>query len=126
MPTPDKKAEKEIQRLVTLYPDEILQVLLDHPFWPRDLEACISYNRRNDENYSLLNVTFGSDGDGWIEVLQTPDPDEPGNTIQRFRNYFGGGESPRVHNALLMLALAIKLDNEERPQTFRQHEPEVR
>jgi hypothetical protein len=34
----------------------------------------------------------------------------------RFRNYFGGGQSLRVHNALKILALAIKLDNDEHPQ----------
>ena len=28
----------------------------------------------------------------------------------------GGGQSPRVRNALMILALAIKLDNEEHPQ----------
>lgn len=33
-----------------------------------------------------------------------------------FRSYDGGGKSQRVRNALMILALAIKLDNEEYPQ----------
>lgn len=31
----------------------------------------------------------------------------------RYRNYAGGGQSLRVHKALMILALAIKMDNEE-------------
>lgn len=34
----------------------------------------------------------------------------------RFRNPLGGGNSPRTHQALLMLAHAIALDNADRPQ----------
>jgi hypothetical protein len=35
--------------------------------------------------------------------------------LMRFRTFYGGGASLRVRNALLILAEAIRLDNEERP-----------
>ena len=39
---------------------------------------------------------------------------KPGQ-FSRFRTSGGGGHSLRVRNALMLLALAIKLDNEEDP-----------
>jgi len=40
------------------------------------------------------------------------------------RGGFGGGRSLRAHNALVLLALAIKLDNEERPDHIPSRKPE--
>jgi hypothetical protein len=42
-----------------------------------------------------------------------------GFRLLRFRNAFGGGISLRTHNALRMLAEAVRLDNEEHPQEPR-------
>lgn len=49
------------------------------------------------------------EGDMWVRT------EEHGRKFLRFRDYFGGGQSLRVHNALKLLALAIKLDNEDFP-----------
>jgi hypothetical protein len=56
-----------------------------------------------------LWVQVGPDGDAWVNVINR----SPFGL--RFRNSFGGGRSLRVHNALLILAHAIKMDNLERP-----------
>lgn len=47
-----------------------------------------------------LYVNVSVDGDVWI--------DKSGDTSLRFRNYFGGGNSLLVHNALQILAYAIE------------------
>jgi len=47
----------------------------------------------------------------------------PTGATLRFRNTFGGGNSERVRIALMILALAIKLDNEERPQYKPEGDP---
>lgn len=59
-------------------------------------------------------VTIGDDGDALLQVVQQ----EGGNGL-RFRTHLGGGMSPRTHNALVILARAIKLDNADRPQPKR-------
>lgn len=56
-----------------------------------------------------LAVGFSPDGDAWVL----------GNGRHpslRFRGPGGEGCSPRVHRALLVLAEAIRRDNEEHPQ----------
>ena len=61
-------------------------------------------------------VASSKDGDGWIEVVSKPDPNEL-YSLFRFRvPVTGGGQSPRTRTALLILAEAIRLDNEEKPQ----------
>jgi len=55
-----------------------------------------------------VGVYIGPDGDAYLTSDQQPP--------LRFRNYFGGGRSPRVYNALLILAKAIDMDNAERPE----------
>ena len=58
-----------------------------------------------------VNVTFSEDGDAWVSILGK----DNGESL-RFRTFFGGGQSPRVRNALMILALAIKLDNDPDPK----------
>lgn len=55
-----------------------------------------------------LTVAMGPDGDMYLWL------DRP--QAVRFRNFSGGGASLRVHNALRILAEAIRLDNLDRPR----------
>jgi hypothetical protein len=85
--------------------------ILEAPYWPKDLSSKESYFRTHDdcdgELHKGIAVGFTCDGDAWIY---------PGREPYRYRMpCVGGGRSPRVRNALLLLALAIKLDNEEFP-----------
>ena len=64
----------------------------------------VKYLHISLEMGSGVSVVFSPDGDAWV----TTDP-----RGCRFRTYAGGGTSLRVRNALLMLAMAIKLDNEK-------------
>jgi hypothetical protein len=88
--------------------------LLDEPFWPNTLRMGESYFRTHDDcegdRGQGVIVTVGPDGDVWISTTTRM-------STCRFRNFFGGGRSLRVRNALLILAEAIRLDNEERPQS---------
>jgi len=89
--------------------------VLEHPFWIPDLKMKTPYTRIHDDHDGTfkgsITVGFSEDGDAWLNV----DPTHNGVSL-RFRNLFGGGVSLRVRNALMILALAIKLDNEKKPQ----------
>jgi hypothetical protein len=60
-----------------------------------------------------LMIGFSPDQDAWIML--------PGFQSLRFRTPEGGGQSPRVQKALMVLAEAMRRDNAERPQS----EPET-
>lgn len=70
----------------------------------------------DDSRFGQLQVGFTCDGDGWIGILQDPDNRAVGGKMIRFRGFSGGGQSLRVRTALMILALAIEADNEEREQ----------
>ena len=94
------------------------RLVLENPFWIPDLNDSAFYDRLHDDHdgtfKGVLNVAFSSDGDAWIGI--------DGRPHLRFRNFLGGGMSLRVRNALMILAFAIKLDNEEHPQDRPQEE----
>jgi hypothetical protein len=90
--------------------------VLNNPLMLSGLEINTGYIRIHDDTDGTgkgrICVTLAQDGDVWFES----EPNHDHGPL-RFRTSFGGGgQSPRVRNALLVLALAIKLDNEEHPQ----------
>lgn len=91
--------------------------MLEKPLCLDLLDDMTCYQRVQDDcdgDYGQrLNVIMGVDGDMHVSILGD-------NPCLRFRNFFGGGMSLRTHNALKILAEAIRLDNEERPQFDRQ------
>lgn len=92
-----------------------MNAVLEGEFWLPSIVPDNFYTRRQDDTdgqsgpQQELQVTFSRDGDAWVLLgdMQT----------LRFRSYFGGGQSLRVRNALMVLAEAIRRDNEESPQT---------
>lgn len=91
-----------------------LNTLLDGHYFPETLEANCNYSRVQDDcmgikDYSQsLSLVIAHDSDVWISV--------GGSTSLRFRvPMIGGGASPRVRNGLLVLAEAIRRDNEQIP-----------
>lgn len=64
-----------------------------------------------------IHITQDRMGDIWI-LLEKYDAM---NRTLRFRNGMGGTNSPRVHNALKILAEAIRLDNIYRPEPKAGH-----
>jgi hypothetical protein len=74
----------------------------------------MSLSRRQDDSdgstdpEQSITVSVSCDGDMWIG--------QGSKNWLRFRNFIGGGDSLRTHNALRILIEAIRLDNEERPQ----------
>lgn len=89
-------------------------LLGDSMVWPEGLEALVSYSRLHDDHdgtfQGSIAVVIGPDGDAHVTV-----PGRRPCQSLRYRTSQGGGRSMRVRNALLILALAIKMDNEERP-----------
>ena len=63
----------------------------------------------DDSREGTITVIFSEDGDAHIWV--NPDIKEF-HTGCRFRTVGGGGQSERVRTALMILAMAIKADNE--------------
>lgn len=92
-----------------------LHTLLEGDFWIRDLSPDETYARLQDDTdgdrsaKNQLQVHVASDGDLHVFLPYS-------NESLRFRSYFGGGASPRVRNALIVLAEAIRRDNEDCPQ----------
>lgn len=93
--------------------EDRIKTLLEEPFWPETLKAGESYFRTHDDCDGDLgqgiSVSVDPQGDVWVNTTTR-------RSYCRFRTFFGGGMSLRVRNALLILAEAIRLDNEERPQ----------
>lgn len=96
------KREKRLERFLETLP------------WPEILGSNTLYSRVHDDHdgeyEGEIRLSFSTDGDAWIETTGTRL-----GTPLRFRTPFGGTMSPRVRNALVILAFAIKMDNEERP-----------
>ena len=93
---------------------DVLRVL-NAPFWISDLEADEIYERLHDDDdgtgLGKLMVQFDREGDAHVTIDSNP------NLSLRYRTGFGGGKSFRTRNALMILALAMKLDSEERPDS---------
>lgn len=114
--TTEAQVRRNIRAMCERYPNEVMQALLVTPFWPVNIDTKTAYERYEDDSaQGKLTVFFIPDGDGGIEVFQELDPNDR-HLAFRFRTSGGGGQSQRVLAALRMLAVAIKLDNEEHPQ----------
>lgn len=89
----------------------MVKKVLETPFWPDEIVADRRYFRTHDDcdgdRGEGVSVTITPDGDAWVETRT-----KPGSTCRYRMPLFGGGNSPRVRNALLLLAVAIKLDND--------------
>jgi hypothetical protein len=92
----------------------IRQLLNSDSLMPETLKSKELYTRVHDDcdgdPNQTLTVMLDDYGDTHIST----------HNFQwlRFRHYCGGGHSLRVRNALLILAEAIRLDNEKDPQRF--------
>lgn len=110
-----KSIETQIRKLCQQYPNEVAKYLLESNFWLREVSVDTYYEIHDDDTLEgKISVFFSFDSDGWIEVQSTEDSDDPSSS-HRFKSYFDGGRNHRVRSALLLLALGIKLDNEEHP-----------
>ena len=113
------KLRRRIAWLVNQHPNLLMDALLDHRFWPEGINQDEQYRRYGDDDDSFLRVVFSSDGDAWPNVFaleQEGDPTDRSATPRYRVPFFGGGESGRTRQALLILARAIALDNAEAPQ----------
>lgn len=85
--------------------------LLEEPFWLHTLKSNTAYFRTHDDcdgdTKKGIQVIFDKLGDAHFSVQNMKGE-------CRFRT-FGGGQSLRVRNALLILAEAIRLDNDDHP-----------
>ena len=91
---------------------EIKKLLEDGLAWPQELATDCLYTRLHDDHdgtgQGTLSVQFNGVGDAYVVT------DLPHGEPLRFRTSGGGGNSVRVRNALMLLALACKWDSEGR------------
>lgn len=96
-------------------PDTITAILESY-FWLQTVGTMTTHERLHDDHdgtmEGTLNVMFSPDGDARIWINGNEGRSSP---TLRFRTHGGGGLSPRTRVALLILAEAIRQDNEERP-----------
>jgi hypothetical protein len=89
--------------------------VLEHHFWIPEVQTKTAYERLHDDHdgtrMGTVVVHFLENGDAILDMRRSHEA-----RALRFRAALGGGESLRVHNALMLLAYAIKLDNEKCPQ----------
>ncbi len=83
--------------------------------WPeglsvRQLHRFVCDDCCPEESLRSLDVYIGVDGDVWLSIRKI---DLNTNLSVRCRTYGGGGNHRRTHQALLWLARAIHLDNQE-------------
>jgi len=108
--------KKSIKKAIEDDPLEIVRTILESDF-PLTVPGAQRFRKRfEDDGRASISVVFSKDDDGWMQVIGKPDPKDF-HTLCRFRTPSGKkGESPRTRVALLILAEAIRLDNEEHPQ----------
>jgi hypothetical protein len=95
---------------------ELIPKILLSGFWLPTIHPMTCYARIHDDTdgkeAGIIRVVFSSDGDAHIWIDQS--------SALRFRMPgIGGGLSPRVRVALLILAEAIRLDNDDNPDLSR-------
>lgn len=92
------------------------------PHWPDGLEARKLYKLKCDDaspdECRELSLVISDDGDVWLGMMQIDDlrtskPYSNPHPSVRCRTGIGGGKNRRTRQALLWLAKAIQLDNEE-------------
>jgi hypothetical protein len=89
----------------------MVKKVLETPFLPDEIVAEKCYFRTHDDcdgnKHEGVSVTITPDGDAWVETRC-----KSFSSCRYRMPMLGGGNSPRVRNALLLLAVAIKLDND--------------
>lgn len=94
---------------------DAMDILLESMYWPTTLAVGQCHTRIHDDSDGqadaehALSVILAADGDVHV-VAGAGQP-------LRFRCALGGGVSPRVRSALLVLAEAVRRDNEAIGQT---------
>lgn len=95
--------------------DKALHSLLEGDYWINTLGPDEIHVRRHDDSDGKggaeheLQVYLAQDADVHVFLPYQ-------SHSLRFRHGLGGGHSPRVRNALMVLAKAIRRDNEDRAQ----------
>ena len=99
--------------------DAAINHILSEEFsWPRDLETMTEYRRLHDDHDGTecgeISMVVAPDGDVHIATVGL----KPCESL-RFRTCVGGGNSPMVRNALIVLAEAIRREDLDRLKDSR-------
>ena len=95
--------------------EAIARELFEDAFWPPSLSTAKNYRVQTDDSdgqpeFGQLTVAIAQDGDVHLWISGHEGMSHP----VRMRTYAGGGRHLMVRNALLLLALAIQFEQDER------------
>lgn len=92
----------------------VIKEVLEGYFWLPDIKTMECYERLHDDHdgtrLGQIQVMFDPNGDAYVSILG--DAHERSPTLRFRMPGSGGGLSPRTRVALLILAEAIRLDEE--------------
>lgn len=122
-----KSKLQALAKIISGHEDEVLDVLLNKGFWPREVRAGENYTRVSDDavrgSRQKLGVAIGPSGtsrtgDAYVHVTSFVDRDEDNFSFdQVFRHGLGTGKSSSpVWQACLFLARAIQIENDRNPE----------
>jgi len=101
--------------------DKIIKDILENPFWIPGLESKTQYSTHDDDTpdstVAILSIIFSDDGDAWVAKWT-----DPSHASIRKRTHAGGGKDLRTRQAIMILAFAMKLDEEEREDHNKKYE----
>lgn len=93
---------------------KLIKRVVEEPYWLPTLNTHAEYRRQHDDHDGEpkggLMVMIDQMGDIYVATDNHP--------WLRFRTYGGGGNSLRTRQALMILAEAIRLDNEDQPRSI--------
>jgi hypothetical protein len=85
-----------------------------------ELEPNVPYERFEDMSpLGRLRVIMQEDGDAIVSVIEDPNEHRLCPSVEFCTSFGGGGQSPKVRAAIIALAMAIKEENQTRPQHRR-------
>jgi hypothetical protein len=105
------KAElrERIAALCATCPDEVLHTLLQTQFWPTKIAAGQKYECGEDHpELGGLSIAFSPNGSGFIFTVQRKN-----RPPLQFHTTENGGQHPMVRQALMFLAVAITIEQEQ-------------
>jgi hypothetical protein len=92
-------------------PEKVIREVLEDYFWPKNLKHHVAYYSESDDaqrgSGEGISVMATPDADFWLRSTMGP------CQSYRCRTGIGGGRNRRTRNALMILAMAIELDESD-------------
>ena len=119
-----KRIEEKVKKLLLEDCKTVIETILENLAWPREVDTDTKYFVREDDGDGAIrgiSVHFLSNGDSVVDLREccieshfTESSIYSMPHIYRFRDVSGGSMNPLIQKALLLLALTIANDSDEK------------